>query len=245
MNRERQLAKAFVDLADTYASEFDPLHLFNRLVHTCVELLEVDAAAVMIADARGSLKTMAATNEEAAFVELLQTQTGSGPCMDCYRTGEAHSVPDITAERERWPKLVTAMTDAGYRSLQTVPVRLHERPLGGLTLLNTRAGAMPNDDAHLAQALADSAALALMHWSTEPTRSDDVITRVQSAIAVKAILEIAKGMIAEYTGGTIAEAGQLLADYARRHRVSLAETVHALVSRTMDPTVILSARELN
>ncbi|MFC8199306.1 GAF and ANTAR domain-containing protein [Streptomyces sp. NPDC057298] len=245
MNRERQLAKAFVALADTYASEFDPLHLFNRLVHTCVELLEVDAAAVMIADARGSLKTLAATNEEAAFVELLQTQTGSGPCMDCYRTGEARSVPDITAERERWPRLVSAMTDAGYRSLQTVPVRLHERPLGGLTLLNTRAGAMPNDDAHLAQALADSAALALMHWSTEPTRSDDVITRVQSAIAVKAILEIAKGMIAEYAGGTIAEAGQLLSDYASRHRVSLAETVHALVSRTMDPTVILNTRELN
>ncbi|MDQ0955502.1 hypothetical protein QFZ24_009425 [Streptomyces phaeochromogenes] len=35
MNRERELAKAFVDLSDTYASEFDPLHLFHRPVHAC------------------------------------------------------------------------------------------------------------------------------------------------------------------------------------------------------------------
>ncbi|MDQ1022656.1 hypothetical protein QF035_000238 [Streptomyces umbrinus] len=71
----------------------------------------MDAAAVMIADAPGGLKTMAATDEEAAFVELLQTETGRGPCMDCYRTGVARSIPDITAERERWPSLVTAMSD--------------------------------------------------------------------------------------------------------------------------------------
>ncbi|MGY1503533.1 GAF and ANTAR domain-containing protein [Streptomyces sp. QTS52] len=242
MNRERQLAKAFVDLADTYASEFDPLHLFNRLVRACTELLEVDAAAVMVADARGSLRTMAATSEEAAFMELLQMQTGSGPCMDCYRTGVAHSVPDITTESEHWPELATAMTDAGYRSLQTVPVRLHERPLGGLTLLNNHAGALADNDVDLAQALADCAALALMHWSTEPARSDDVLTRVQSAISVKAILEIAKGMIAEYADVSIAQAGQLLTEYASRHRVSLAETVHALVSHSMKPTVIVPVR---
>ncbi|MFF0204529.1 hypothetical protein [Streptomyces sp. NPDC005017] len=28
MNRERQLAQAFVALSDTYAAEFDPLQLF-------------------------------------------------------------------------------------------------------------------------------------------------------------------------------------------------------------------------
>src|SRR4051812_1297801 len=108
MNRERELATAFVGLADTYASDFDPLRLFDRLVHTCRSLLGVDAAAVMIADVRGTLKTMAATEDEAAFMELMQMQTGRGPCMDCYRTGEGRSVPDITAEEERWPELVAA-----------------------------------------------------------------------------------------------------------------------------------------
>ncbi|GGW67600.1 MULTISPECIES: GAF and ANTAR domain-containing protein [Streptomyces] len=239
MNRERELAQAFVDLADTYASDFDPLVLFSRLVHTCRGRLEVDAAAVMIADGRGTLKTMAATEDGAAFIELLQTQTGRGPCMDCFRTGEARGIPDITAERDRWPKLVPAMLDNGYRALHTVPLRLHDRPLGAVTLLNARVGNLSDGDAHLAQALADSAALSLMHWSTEPARVDDVITRVQSAIAAKTALEIAKGMIAVYGNIEVGEAGRRLTDYARHHRVSLADTAHALVSRTMDPTVIV------
>ncbi|MFE9677763.1 GAF and ANTAR domain-containing protein [Streptomyces sp. NPDC006259] len=239
MNRERELAQAFVDLADTYASDFDPLILFDRLVHTCRGLLDVDAAAVMIADGRGILKTMAATEDGAAFVELLQMQTGRGPCMDCFRTGEARGIPDVTAERERWPKLVPALLDHGYRALHTVPLRLHERSLGALTLLRAQVGDLSAADAHLAQALADSAALSLMHWSTEPARVDDVITRVQSAIAAKAALEIAKGMIAVYGDIEVGEAGRRLADYARRHRVSLADTAHGLVSRTMDPTVVV------
>lgn len=115
MNRERELATAFVGLADTYAPDFDPLRLFDRLVHTCRRLLDVDAAAVMIADAGGTLKTMAATEDGAAFIELMQMQTGHGPCMDCYRTGEGRSVPDITAETERWPRLVAAMDEAGLQ----------------------------------------------------------------------------------------------------------------------------------
>ncbi|MFD4259933.1 GAF and ANTAR domain-containing protein [Streptomyces sp. NPDC058534] len=242
MNRERELAKAFVDLSDTYAPEFDPLHLFHRLVHACKGLLQVDAAAVMIADARGSLKTMAATDEGAAFVELLQTQTGHGPCMDCYRNGEAHGYPDITDEQERWPRLVAAMTGSGYVALQTIPVRLHARQLGALTLLRIRSGRLSEDDVHLAQSLADSSAVALMHWSTEPARSDDVITRVQSAIAAKATLEIAKGMIAEHAGVHVGDAGHLLTDYASRHRASLARTVQALVTRDLEPAAILSMR---
>ncbi|MDO0931411.1 hypothetical protein QQY66_06870 [Streptomyces sp. DG2A-72] len=70
------------------------------------------------------------------------------------------------------------------------------------------------DDVHLAQALADSAALGLMHWSTEPAQVDDVITRVQSVIAAKGTLEIAKGMVAQYAGSTIGEAPRLLSAYA-------------------------------
>ncbi|WP_210570995.1 GAF domain-containing protein [Streptomyces sp. GESEQ-4] len=242
MNRERQLAQAFVVLADTYAAQFDPLHLFHRLVHACRDLLDVDAAAVMIADARGSLKTMAATDEDAAFAELLQLQNGHGPCMDCYRTGEPVSVLDITTEQERWPKLVAAMTENGYESVQAIPVRLHERPLGALTLLRQRSGHLAEDDVHLAQALADSAALGLMHWSTEPAQVDDVITRVQSVIAAKATLEIAKGMVAQYAASTIGEAARLLSAYASRRQVRLTEPAHALVTRTMTPDAIVDDR---
>jgi transcriptional regulator with GAF, ATPase, and Fis domain len=242
MNRERQLAQAFLALSDTYTAEFDPLHLFHSLVHACHDLLDVDAAAVMIADARGGLRTMASTDEDAAVTELLQLQSGDGPCMDSYRIGEPVSVPDIAAEQAHWPHLVAAVIEAGFDSLQAIPVRLHQRTLGVLTLLRRQLGPLAEDDVHLAQALADSAALALMHWSTEPGRADDVITRVQSAIASKATLEIAKGMIAQYADTTIAEASQLLTAYAKQRRLRLTETVQALVTRDMTPAAVVEAK---
>lgn len=188
---------------------FDPLHLFHCLVHACQDLLDVDAAAVMIADARGSLRTMATTDEDAAFAELLQ-------------------LPDIAVEYERWPKLVTAMSEADYGSRQAIPVRLHTRPLEALTLLRRSPGCLAEDDVHLAQALADSAALALMHWSAEPEHLGEVITRVQGVIASKAEPEIAKGMVPQYAGATIGEASRLLSSYTsvaltRQHASATAE----------------------
>ncbi|MFJ8940395.1 GAF and ANTAR domain-containing protein [Streptomyces sp. NPDC102365] len=236
--RERELARTFVDLADTYAPDFDPLRLFDRLVRACRSLLDIDAAAVMIADARGVLKTMAATEDEAVFIELMQMQTGRGPCMHCYRTGESVSVRDIRTEADRWPALAGAMAEAGYRSLHAVPVRLHERGLGALTLLNARPGDLSGGDLNLAQSLADSAALGLMHWSAEP-RGDDVVTRVQSAMAVKTVLEIATGMISAYHRVPMNTAGRLLAGYADRRRVSLSATARALVDQDMQPADVL------
>ncbi len=129
---------------------------------------------------------------------------------------------------------------AGYRSPHTVPVRLHNRSLGAVTLLNTGTGELPDNDLLLARALSDSAALSLMHRPAEP-RFDDVTTRVQSAIAAKATLEIAKGMIAARHDASVVQAGRLLADHAGRHRVSLVEAALALVQRTMEPSRILGA----
>ncbi|MGW2822000.1 hypothetical protein ACWC24_13455 [Streptomyces sp. NPDC001443] len=162
--------------------------------------------------------------------------------MDCYRTGVPVSVPGIAAESARRPGLVTAMTGAGYDSLQAVLVRLHERSLGGLTLLRRSAGDLAADDVHLAQSLADSAALGLMHWSMEPARADDVITRVQSVIAAKATLEIAKGMIAQYAGTTVREAARLLDGYVRERHLRLTETAYALVARAMEPAAVVDAQ---
>ncbi|WP_406456643.1 ANTAR domain-containing protein [Streptomyces sp. NBC_01622] len=78
-----------------------------------------------------------------------------------------------------------------------------------------------------------------MHWSAEPEHIDEVITRVQSMIAAKATLEIAKGMVAQPTGATIGEAARLLSAYASGHQVRLTETARALVNRDLLPAVVV------
>ncbi|MFJ9644090.1 GAF and ANTAR domain-containing protein [Streptomyces sp. NPDC101206] len=234
MTREQQLARAFVSLADTLAPDFDPLSLFDGLVGHCVDLLDADAGGVMMGDARGGLRIMAASGEEAVLLELLQLQTGSGPCVDCYHSGQPLTVPDLAAEHRRWPELAAAALEVGYQSSQTVPLRLHDHVIGALTLFRRATGTLRPEEIELAQALADSAALSLLHWSADPVPAAEVLTKTQAAIAYKNALEIAKGMVAQHARVSLQEASQLLRDYAVRHQVSIADTVHGLVARTLD-----------
>lgn len=239
MTREQRLATAFVGLADTFSEDFDPLGLFQRLVGHCVSLLDIDAAAVMVTDARGMLRTMAASTEEAAFLELLQLQSGSGPCLDCHRTGSQVAVADIAAERERWPRLADPVLRAGYRSLHAVPLRLHERTLGAVNFFRASAGELPEVDRQLGQALADVTAVALLQWTEQPARTEEILTRVQSMVSAKAELEMAKGMIAQYAGIGIPEAAAVLRAYTDLHRVRPTDVARALTRRSLSPAEVL------
>ncbi|MER7570123.1 ANTAR domain-containing protein, partial [Streptomyces sp. NPDC097941] len=65
---------------------------------------------------------------------------------------------------------------------------------------------------------------------------------VQGALAAKATLEIAKGMIAQHADTTITQAAHLLTTYAHHHHLRLTDTVQALVTRTLPPNTITRAR---
>ncbi|MGW2827058.1 hypothetical protein ACWC24_39695, partial [Streptomyces sp. NPDC001443] len=65
---------------------------------------------------------------------------------------------------------------------------------------------------------------------------------VQSVIAAKATLEIAKGMIAQYAGTTVREAARLLDGYVRERHLRLTETAYALVARATEPAAVVDAQ---
>lgn len=53
---EQRLARTFVQLADTLVDEFDVVEFLQLLVDRAVELLEVSAAGLMLADAGAGLR---------------------------------------------------------------------------------------------------------------------------------------------------------------------------------------------
>ena len=62
-SREAALARAFVRLADTLASDFDVVDFLQGLSADAVEILEAEAAGVMLADPRGGLRLIASSDE--------------------------------------------------------------------------------------------------------------------------------------------------------------------------------------
>src|ERR1700730_15909863 len=95
------LSRTFVELTDTMVAGFDMIDFLHVLTSRSVELLDVSAAGLLLADPRGELRVVAASSEAARLLELFQLQSDQGPCLDCFRAGQPVTVPDLRAQAGR------------------------------------------------------------------------------------------------------------------------------------------------
>ena len=124
MVREQRLAEVFVELADTLVEEFDVVDLLQTLTERCVELVDTDAAGLMLDDQRGNLRLIAHSHESARLLELFELQQQEGPCLDCFATGQVIANIDLATAADRWPVFAQAARKVGFGTSHALPLRL-------------------------------------------------------------------------------------------------------------------------
>ncbi len=233
MVREQRLAEVFVELADTLVEEFDVVDLLQTLTERCVELIDTDAAGLMLDDQRGNLRLITHTHESARLLELFELQQQEGPCLDCFATGQVLANIDLTAATERWPSFTQAAREVGFGTSHAVPLRLRRQVIGALNLF--AAGRRPLDDDSLAVArgLADIATIGLLH---ERAVRDQVALseQLQTALHSRILIEQAKGVLSAQTGTSVEAAFALMRTHARRTGRPLTEVAGAVVAGQVD-----------
>src|ERR1700736_2019294 len=120
------LSETFVELTDTLVAGFDVIDFLHVLTDRSVQLLEVSAAGLLLADPRGELRVVAASSEAAPLLELFQLQNDKGPCLDCFRSGRPVAAADLAAAAARWPQFAPAARQAGFAAVHALPMRLRE-----------------------------------------------------------------------------------------------------------------------
>jgi hypothetical protein len=88
--------------------EFDLTEFPHMLVDHCVELLQVEAAGVLLSDQRGGIRMAAASSEKAELLAVFAADTAGGPCVDCVRSGAAVGSRDLRGDADRWPRYAAA-----------------------------------------------------------------------------------------------------------------------------------------
>jgi transcriptional regulator with GAF, ATPase, and Fis domain len=223
------LNATFVELTDTMVAGFDMIEFLHVLTNRSVQLLDVAAAGLLLADPRGELQVVAASSEAARLLELFQLQSDQGPCLDCFRCGQPVSAADLAAEADRWPRFAASAQQAGFAAVQALPMRLRDQVIGALNLFRAEPGAFDSAAVDVGQALADVATISLLH-ERNMRHSDTLNEQLQAALNSRVIIEQAKGKLAERLGLDMDQAFSLLRDFARNRNLRLSDVAKAFVS---------------
>ena len=228
---DERLAQTFVELADTLVVGFDLMEFLHTLAERCVELLQVDAAGLLLADGRGALRLVAASTEQARVAELFQIQNDEGPCVDCFRSGQVVSISDISGAdmAERWPRFAPAAYQMGFAGVHAIPMRLRDQVIGTLNLFRTAPDGLDQAAARAARALVDVATIGILQ--ERAVRQQELVAeQLQAALHSRVMIEQAKGILAERHRVTPDQAFLVLRRYARNHNRPLtalaADVIH-------------------
>jgi GAF domain-containing protein len=234
------VAEALVALADTLVDDYDVVDLMDRLANTCVELLDVTAAGILLKDLRGSLHLVASSSEETRVLELFQLQDEDGPCLDCVFTGSPVSSADLGADG-RWPRFTAAAAHAGFSAVYAVPMRLRSDVIGGINLFRAEPRPLASTDERIAQALADVATIGVLQQRSRH-RAGLLAEQLQSALDSRITIEQAKGVLAQRGGLQMEAAYRMLRQHARNGNHHLSQLAHDVIQDNATADAVLRGR---
>ena len=233
MAREDRLLETFVTLADTLVDHYDIIDFLQTLAERCVDLVDVSAAGIMLADTKGELRHAASSNEHMRFVELIELQLEEGPCFDAFRT----QVPVICGSADQaaqlWPRFAPNLTQKGFEAVSAVPMRLRSDVIGSLNLFSSEARALGDSDIQVVQAMADIATIGILQ-ERSIRDAHAFSTQLEVALESRVVIEQAKGIVAERSHFGVDEAFALIRGFARSHNRLLSETARQIIDGSLD-----------
>jgi GAF domain-containing protein len=235
-DREPLLVSTFVDLTDTMVGHYDVVEFLDQLAMSCVRLLNVTDAGLMLADPPGTLNFVAASSERMRLIELLELQSNEGPCLEAYRLGQ----PVVNIDLETagsWPRFSASARESGFRSVSAVPMRVRDSVIGALNLFNAGDNSLTDGDVALAQAFAHVATIGILQ-ERSLREAELVAEQLSAALQSRVAIEQAKGLVSERMGVNIEAAFELVRGYARRHNRRLRDVAEDLASRRLAVEVL-------
>lgn len=228
------LADVFVEVADTLVADFDLVDFLYNLCERSASICNAVAVGILLADSKGVLQHIAASNDEARMIELLQIQNSEGPCFDCFRTATPVINLHLADATQRWPEFTSQAARAGFGSVHALPMRLRNDVIGALNIFGSDAHEFDEADVRIVQSLADVATIAILQ-SRSIERAAVLTDQLQGAFLSRITIEQAKGALSGLREVDPDQAFTMMRAFARSNRQRLGD-IAVLVLR--DPESI-------
>lgn len=230
--REALLVRTFVTLADSLVADYDIIDLLQTLVDQATDLFDATASGITLQQNNQHLEVIVSTSEESRLVELMQVRTGEGPCLEAVTSGHVVSVVNHAEMVARWPVFAAAAEESNYVSVHAIPLRLRGQTIGSLNLFRDREGALNEQDAIAAQALADVATISIIQARTirDGTTLKD---QLQRALDSRVLIEQAKGVLSQTHRLDMNAAYRLLRHHARSTQTPLSSVAAGVIDGSL------------
>jgi GAF domain-containing protein len=232
VDREDRLIETLVKLADTLVDQYDIIDFLQTLAERCVDLVDVSAAGIMLADPQRELRHAACSNEQMRLVELFELQVEEGPCFDAYRTQAPVICDSLEEAARRWPKFTRNAKAGGFAAFSAVPMRLRDSVVGALNLFSSHARALRDEDIKVVQAMADIATIGILQ-ERSIRDAHAFSTQLEVALESRVVIEQAKGIVAERNHISVDEGFDQIRRFARANNRLLSETARHLIEGSL------------
>lgn len=199
----------------------------DQTVKACVDLFDVTGSGLMIADEQNTLRYVVASDGPGRQLEIIQTETGQGPCVDTFVYNTVVTTPDLATD-ERWPADKDAVARLPVRAMLGVPVRLGGIVVGSLDVYRDRPGHW--DDTEIAALARYSDVLeATMHAALTAHSAGEVAKQLQYALEYRVVIERGVGYLMARDRVDAVAAFDLLRRAARNQRCKIGDVAQQLL----------------
>jgi GAF domain-containing protein len=186
------------------------------------------AAEVCVTFIQGGKATTAAyTGALALHLDERQYDTGYGPSLDSIVGGQPIHIDDMATET-RWPDFAAEANKHGARSSLSIPVPVQREVNAALNIYGTEVGAFDEAALELAQTFAAYAGVALANMHLYEAQGK-VAEQLQTAMASRAVIEQAKGILIGAPSCSPEDAFDLLVQLSQESNRKLRDVAQALV----------------
>ena len=220
---------AFAQLGRIKLSETDLDGVFQQIADLAKRTIPgVSEVSVTLVRHRRA-HTAAFTGDLALALDESQYRLGHGPCLDAASSTTTQLVTDMTTE-DRWPDWTSRAREAGAHSSLSIGLPVQETVTGALNLYATAADAFDDDAIALAQTFAGYAAVAMANAYLYDAKAT-LAQHMEAAMAGRAVIEQAKGIIMGERWCTADEAFAVLNKVSQASNLTLLDVAAALVAR--------------
>jgi len=208
----------------------ETLRRVSELAMIAVPQSELVGITMMV---EGRVGTFVFTHPEVPEIDRAQYDTGRGPCIDAYYTGEVYVI-ESTITEQRWPEFCEVARQHHVLSTLSIPMVATGGAVGAMNLYARTEAAFGPDEVETAHQFAMQGAFVLVnaqaYWDSR-TLSENL----EAAMESRSVIEQAKGVIMNAQSKNADEAFRVLVAQSQHENIKLREIAKRIVAEASRP----------